>query len=252
VDVEVDDEHAAQPAVPAQRARRDDDVVEDAEAPAGAGKGVVGTAAEVRGRTVCKRGVGGLERRADRTASALEERRRPRQAQLAQLLAGELAPFGAPDPVGRVREQQLLARRRASAVDTEGRIRIGLRSQQRVLAEREAVPVRKRIGEPVVREAAQAASLAAVGGELLQSTVICGSDVECGCTVLLCQGVHCRRIDVAESPPVAARRRRASARTADSGRASEHQSPPAHRPGILTEWGRKCSTCAAPRPIDRS
>jgi hypothetical protein len=55
-----------------------------------------------------------------------------------------------------------------------------------------------------VREAAHAGSLAAVGGELLQSSGICGSDVKCGCAVLVCQGVHRRRIDVAESPPVAA------------------------------------------------
>ena len=49
VDVEVDDEHA-QPgtAVGAQRPQRGDDVVEDAEAAAGVGEGVVRAAAEVR------------------------------------------------------------------------------------------------------------------------------------------------------------------------------------------------------------
>jgi hypothetical protein len=55
----------------------------------------------------------------------------------------------------RVREQQFRARRRTRAVHLEGGVSIGLSAQERVLAEREAMPLRQRIREPVVREAAQ-------------------------------------------------------------------------------------------------
>ena len=128
-------------------------------------------AAEVRGRAVGERGVGGLERRPDRAPAALDELGRPRQPERALLVARERAALGALDPVGRVRAQELLARGRARVVHLEARVRRDASAQQRVLAEREAVPVRQRIGEAVVGVAAQRGcfsarqGLAAVGDE---------------------------------------------------------------------------------------
>ena len=94
---------------------------------------------------------------------------RPGQAQRALLVTAELAARDALHPVGRVRQQQLLARGRARVLHLQPGLLRRARPQQRVLAERKAVPVRQRVDESVVRVAAQVSSawqaFAAVGDE---------------------------------------------------------------------------------------
>ena len=153
--VEVDHEHALQAARGAQRAGRGDDVVEEAEAAAAVGKRVMRAAAEVRARAVGERRRRGLQRGADRAPGALDERRRPGQSERPQLVSRELAALGSLDPVGRVREQQLGARRGARVLHLEARLQRRALAQQRVLAQRKAMAGRQRVREAVVRVAAQ-------------------------------------------------------------------------------------------------
>jgi hypothetical protein len=115
----------------------------------------MGAAAEIGGGAVLERRVRGLQGRPDRMPCTRRELRRPGKAESALLIASERAPLDAVDPVLRVREQQLLARRRAAVADVEAGLLSRALAQQRVLAERKAMALRERIDEAVVRVAAQ-------------------------------------------------------------------------------------------------
>ena len=93
VDIEIDDERAAESALGAERADRDRDIVEGAVPLARVAEGVVGTAREIRRdppRPV-ERGARRGDRPADRKARAADEPRRPDDADPAFLVAREAA-----------------------------------------------------------------------------------------------------------------------------------------------------------------
>ena len=129
VHVEIDHQHAPQPARSRRLAGRRHDVVEDAEAAPHVRERVVRAAAEVRARAVGERGIGRLERGPDRAPRAFDQLGRPGQPERPLLVARELAALDALDPVGGVREQDLLARRRTRVVHLEARIRRSTRAR---------------------------------------------------------------------------------------------------------------------------
>jgi hypothetical protein len=152
VHVEVDDEHPPNTARGAQAPDCDDDVVEDAEAAPGVRKGVMRAAADVCAHALRECGVRGEERRPDGAAGALDELGRPGQAERQLLAARELAGLHLLEPVLAVRERQLGAAGRAGIAHVDPRLRLGGRSHEPVLPEREAVARGEGVGEDVVRE----------------------------------------------------------------------------------------------------
>jgi hypothetical protein len=89
MDVAVDDHDPADPALGLHHAGRDRAVVEHAITLAAPGEGVVGAAGEVDREAVDERGPTGRDGRAGRAQRALEQRRAPREAELALLLGVE-------------------------------------------------------------------------------------------------------------------------------------------------------------------
>ena len=130
---------------PLKRSDRDRDVVEDAESLAVVGKGVVRAAGEVD-RDAVERAAAALDSPADGAKRSLDERRRPRKSEHAQLGLGQRALVRRRCS-SRVDERELLDRRARGAragAPARPAPRRGRVAEERVLRDRKSVPRRQR------------------------------------------------------------------------------------------------------------
>jgi len=130
-----------------QGADRDGDVVEHAEPFTVVGKGVVRSAGEVHRDAVVERVTRRLARSACRAVRSLDQRLRPWKAQAALFVLREGAARESIHVVGGVNEQEVVtvrARRIVHAFGEHDMLGENTFAQQRVLGDRESMPVRER------------------------------------------------------------------------------------------------------------
>jgi hypothetical protein len=147
VDVAVDDQHAVRP----QHRGRHCDVVDEAVPARGLAAGVVGTAAEVHPDAVAQGVAGRLHGAARRAPRALDELRRPRQAERPLLAHRQLARPDALEQRCIMHEREGVPADRGRVGDRSEPLRLDPLGEQRVLRGGEAVPLREREAEAVVR-----------------------------------------------------------------------------------------------------
>ena len=139
----------------------DGDVVEHAEAFAAIGERVVRAAGQVRRHAVIERGAGRRDRRADRSARALDHLRRPRESDAPLDVGRHRSVHDGVDILRIVHEPQIVERGRRRFVQIIGRddaFGEDALAQPRVLRHRELVSLRQRQHEVIGVKRAQADS----------------------------------------------------------------------------------------------